>query len=123
MPRRALGSRRVATIARTREAATPGSLSSIWAQPIDSPRESVLSTSAQPTDSADPKHGHKPSQRTFSSWAAQRPALSSFGWSLKLGADSGRVMDDSGTVKRCFPLEFRRKLSSLPWRPAPHSDN
>ena len=30
--------------------------------------------------------------------------------SLKLGADSGRVMDDSGTVKRCFALEFARKL-------------
>ena len=29
----------------------------------------------------------------------------------ELGTDSGRVMDDSGTVKRCFPLEFRRKLS------------
>ena len=43
--------------------------------------------------------------------------------SLKLGADSGRVMDDSGIVKRCFALEFRRKLSSLPWQPAPHSDN
>ena len=41
----------------------------------------------------------------------------------KLGADSGRVMDDSGIVKRCFALEFRRKLSSLPWQPAPHSDN
>ena len=38
----------------------------------------------------------------------------------ELGTDSGRVMDDSGTVKRCFPLEFRPKLSSLPWQPAPH---
>ena len=43
--------------------------------------------------------------------------------SLKLGADSGRVMDDFGIVKRCFALEFRRKLSSLPWQQAPHSDN
>jgi type IV secretory pathway VirB4 component len=41
----------------------------------------------------------------------------------RVGADSGRVMDDSGTVKRCFPLEFRRKLSSLLWQPAPHSGN
>jgi hypothetical protein len=39
----------------------------------------------------------------------------------KLGADSGRVMDDSGIVKRCFALEFRRKLSLFPWRPAPPS--
>jgi hypothetical protein len=27
-------------------------------------------------------------------------------------------MDDSGIVKRCLALEFRRKLSSLPWQPA-----
>ena len=52
-------------------------------------------------------------------WRGESTANSS----LKLGADSGRVMDDSGTVKRCFPLEFRRKLSSLPWQPAPHSDS
>ena len=39
----------------------------------------------------------------------------------KLGADSGRVMDDSGIVKRCFALEFRRELSLFPWRPAPPS--
>jgi hypothetical protein len=45
------------------------------------------------------------------------------GASLRLGADSGRVMDDSGIVKRCFALEFRRKLSSLPWQPAPDSGN
>ena len=32
----------------------------------------------------------------------------------KLGADSGRVMDDSGIVKRCFPHEFGRKLYPLP---------
>ena len=52
-------------------------------------------------------------------WRGESTANSS----LKLGADSGRVMDDSGIVKRCFGLEFRRKLSSLPWQPAPHSDN
>src|ERR1700730_12164346 len=52
-------------------------------------------------------------------WRGESTANSS----LKLGADSGRVMDDSGIVKRCFALEFRRKLSSLPWQPAPHSDN
>src|SRR5712671_3504386 len=32
----------------------------------------------------------------------------------KLGADSGRVMDDSGIVKRCFPHEFGRKLYPPP---------
>ena len=32
----------------------------------------------------------------------------------KLGADSGRVMDDSGIVKRCFALAFRRKLNLFP---------
>ena len=52
-------------------------------------------------------------------WRGESTANSS----LKLGADSGRVMDDSGIVKRCFALEFRRKLSSLPWQPAPLSDN
>ena len=52
-------------------------------------------------------------------WRGESTANSS----LKLGADSGRVMDDSGIVKRCFALEFRRKLSSLPWQPARHSDN
>jgi hypothetical protein len=51
------------------------------------------------------------SQRTLC-WRGESTANSS----LKLGADSGRVMDDSGTVKCCFPLEFRRKLSSLPWQ-------
>ena len=44
-------------------------------------------------------------------WRGESTANSS----LKLGADSGGVMDDSGIVKRCFGLEFRRKLSSLPW--------
>jgi hypothetical protein len=52
-------------------------------------------------------------------WRGESTANSS----LKLGADSGRVMDDSGIVKRCFALEFRRKLSSLLWQPAPHSDH
>ena len=32
----------------------------------------------------------------------------------KLGADSGRVMDDSGIVKRCLAHEFGRKLGPLP---------
>jgi len=31
-------------------------------------------------------------------------------------------MDDSGIIKR-FAIEFRRKLSSLPWQPAQHSDS
>ena len=55
--------------------------------------------------------GARGSRRTHR-WRGESTANSS----LKLGADSGRVMDDSGTVKCCFPLEFRRKLSSLPWQ-------
>jgi hypothetical protein len=62
-------------------------------------------------------------RRTESSQTHRWRGESTANSSLKLGADSGRVVDDSGIVKRCFALEFRRKLSSLPWQPAPHSGN
>jgi len=61
----------------------------------------------------------KSRERQTLRWRGESTANSS----LKLGADSGRVMDDSGIVKRCFALEFRRKLSSLPWQPAPDTGN
>jgi hypothetical protein len=61
----------------------------------------------------------KPGSQLTRRWRGESTANSS----LKLGADSGRVMDDSGIVKGCFALDFRRKLSSLPWQPAPLSDN
>jgi hypothetical protein len=50
-------------------------------------------------------------------WRGQSTANSSLknpGPVPKLGADFGRVMDDSGTVKRHFALEFRQKLCLFP---------
>jgi hypothetical protein len=34
--------------------------------------------------------------------------------SWKFGSDFRRFLDDTGTVKRCFALEFRQKLNFFP---------
>src|ERR1700719_452612 len=84
------------------------------AEAVSEKFRATATTSPRKTSASDQVGSHKTLR-----WRGESTANSS----LKLGADSGRVMDDSGIVKRCFALEFRRKLSSLPWQPAPHCDN